>query len=275
MSERLKIAEYFVSRYSAAAVSAIQQLQAEEAGEFIEAIEDSLSVLALRSMLPTAAARCVEAMPRASATKYLNRLSPKDAAAILRNTGEEARTALLGMLSRRQALRISITLRYQNSLVGAWMDTAAICCRADMLIAEAKKLVIDEGYIYSRVYVINEQNEALGSVSLIELLQHVDERQSVSRIMNSSIKPIYASLTLEQAVEWDEWADADILPVIDRDQKFVGIVRFVDLWGAMAESSPADPVSKPNADVLGFAEIYCLRLADMMVAALSAKRTFN
>ena len=273
MSEGLKLAEYFVRQYNAAAVSAMQEMQADAAGELIDAIDDSLSVLTLRSMLPRTAAKCIETIAQASAIKYISSLKPKEAAAILRYTTDEVRDALLSKLPRRQAIRVSMLLRYQSSLVGAWMETASVTFRGDTRIADAKGQVFDEAYVYSQIYVVDDLNEVIGAVSMVDLLQQKDEEQSVSSIMNTLVAPIFASLTLRQAVESPVWKNSDILPVIDRDQKLIGIVRFIDLWGALEEpSSTTERAVQSHFEVLGVAEIYCLRLADVMVAALSANR---
>ncbi len=273
MSEGLKLAEYFVRQYNTAAVSAMQEMQADAAGELIDAIDDSLSVLTLRSMLPRTAAKCIETISKASATKYISCLKPKEAAAILRYTTDEVRDALLAKLPRRQAIRVSMLLRYQSSLVGAWMETASVTFCGDTRIADAKGQVIDEAYVYSQIYVVDDLNELIGAVSMVELLQQKGEEQSVSSIMNLPVEPIYASSTLRQAVESPLWKNSDVLPVIDRDRKLIGIVRFIDLWGALEEpSSTTERAVQSHFEVLGVAEIYCLRLADVMVAALSANR---
>lgn len=273
MSEGLKLAEYFVRQYNAAAISAMQEMQADAVGELIDAIDDSLSVLTLRSMLPRTAAECIETISNASATKYVSCLKPKETAAILRYTTDEVRDALLAKLPRRQAIRISMLLRYQSSLVGAWMETASVTFRSDTRIADAKGQVIDEAYVYSQIYVVDDLNEMIGAVSMVDLLQQTHEEQSVSSIMNTPIEPIYASLTLRQAVESPLWKHSDVLPVIDRDRKLIGIVRFIDLWAALEEpSTTTERAVQSHFEVLGVAEIYCLRLADVMVAALSANR---
>ena len=271
MSESLKLTEYFVGHHSDLAIDAIQQMPANTAGELIEAFEDSLSILTLKNMLPTAAIRCLQTVPQASAIRYLNRLNAKDAAAILRYASEPFRKTLLGELNRRHALSISILLRYPKTLVGAWMDTVAVSLQADTLISEARIQVIDGSYVYGDIYVVSSHNEVLGSVPLIELLQHENTEDAVSKIMKPISKPIVASLTLEQGVEWESWLEQDTLPVVDQDRKLVGIVRFVDLWGALVDTPTTEPDDESGADVFGIVEVYCIRLADLLTAMLTAK----
>ena len=55
MSERLKLAEYFVNNYQAAAVDELQQMPATAAGELIETLDDELSASVLHF---NAAHRC-------------------------------------------------------------------------------------------------------------------------------------------------------------------------------------------------------------------------
>ncbi len=273
MSERLRLAEYYVGHHCDTAVGAIQQMPADAASQLIEAIEDSLSILILKTMLPTAAARCLEAMSVSSAAKYLTRLNAKDAAAILRYSSDASRQALLGKFSRRHALRISILLRYPKTLVGAWMDSVMVSLQPDTGIADAKAQVMEGKYDYRDIYVVNRHNEVVGAVSVIDLLQHKDTDQTVAKIMNPVNSPIVASLTLEQGIDWEAWMEFDTLPVVDHESKFVGIVRFVDLWGALVDSPTVERLNESNDNIFGIVEIYCNRLADLMAATLAARPT--
>lgn len=271
MSERLKLAEYFVEHHNAVAIGALQQMPANAAGEMIEAIDDSLSVSTLVSMLPAVAAKCLTSVPSASAAKYLNQMGAKEVAAILRYTKEPTRKKLLGQLSRRHSLRVSILLRYPKPLVGAWMDSVTVCFQVQTSVSDAKLQVVDEGYTYNEIYVVGEDNHVLGVVPFIDLLQSSESEDSVAAIMKPAAKPIYASLTLKQAIEGSNWSEQDTLPVIDRDQKLIGIVRFIDLWGAMTASSTFDRDDTSHSQVFGITEFCCLSLADLMAAALSEK----
>lgn len=271
MSERLKLAEYFVEHYNAAAVGALQQMPSDAAGEMIEAIDDSISISTLRSMLPAAAARCLASLPSASSARYLNRMGAKEVASILRYMKESKRKRLLPQLSRRHAVRVSILLRYPKALVGAWMDSVTVCFQAQTSVSDARLQVVEEGYAYSEIYVVGDDNRVLGAVPFIDLMQRGDKDASVAAIMKPAAKPIYASLTLKQAMEWSDWSEQDTLPVIDRDEKLIGIVRFIDLWGAMTTSASPDRDSSSQSQVLGITEVCCLGLADLMTAALSQK----
>lgn len=271
MSERLKLAEYFVEHYSTVAVGALQQMPTNAAGEMIEAIDDSISVSTLRSMLPAAAAKCLASVPPDSSAKYLNRMGAKEVAAILRHMKESRRKELLRKLSRRHSVRVSILLRYPRPLVGAWMDSVTVCFQTKTSISDAKLQVVDEGYAYSDIYVVGDDNRVLGAVPFIDLMQLSETDGSVAVVMKPAAKPIYASLTLRQAIEWSDWSEQDTLPVIDRDQKLIGIVRFVDLWGAMTASSSFGRNDVSNSQVFGITEVCCLGLADLMTAVLSQK----
>ncbi len=276
MSEQLRLAEYFVDHHATAALRAIHQLPAETAADLIEAIDDPLSLSTLKSMLPSLAARCIECLPRASAAAYLNQLSARDAAAILRYVLEPARKELLEQLNRRHSLRVSILLRYPRSLVGAWMDAITVCVQTTTQISVAQKMVVAEGYIYRDINVVSDDNRVIGAVSSMELLKRDQSDEPVATIMHAAAKPLFASFTLKNAVEWNEWSKHDTLPVIDREHKLIGIVRFVDLWSALTESHGSEeslPPSSASSNVLGVVETYCLGLADLMAALLSDRQS--
>ncbi len=275
MSERLKLAEYFVNNYQAAAVDELQQMPATAAGELIETLDDELSASVLHSMPPIAAARCIESVPRKSASRYLDAMNAKQAAAILRQTDLEIRKELLSLMSRQQSFRVSVLLRYQKSLVGASMDVITVSLRPQSTIGNAQQQVVAQNYAHTDIYLVNSQYHVQGTVSYFDLLGHEDTGRPVSDIAKPSARPIYASLTLKQAIEHKEWSEQETLPVIDRDGKLIGIIRFIDLWRIMVEHPPEAPQSRQSSEAFGIAELYCLGLADLVFAALSTKRNMS
>ncbi len=272
MSERLKLTEYFVAQYTGAAVRAIQGMPSETAGDYIEAIEDSLSLSALSAMLPSSACSCLEAMPRPAAAKYLDQMAARDAAAILRHGSKAVRDELVALLSRRQSVRISMLLRYRKNLVGGCMENVEVAILRDASVGEACEQVAKAGYFEREVFVVDGENRVIGAVAVADLLKDAESGTPIASIMKPLANPIPAVMTARQAAESPQWSDRDVLPVIEHDRKLVGIIRLADLWRELATLPDSEPVSSANPDVFVVAEVCCLGLADLVTAMLSKGR---
>ena len=272
MSERIAFAEHFIQTHSQTAARVLEELSDEAVGSFIGAIPDSISLSVLTSMLPYHAAKCLETIPRNTAVKYLAQLNPKQAASILRQSIEATRTELIHLLPRFQASRLSRLLSYPRTLVGAWMDPVILSLPVETRVGEAKKRIFAEKYDYRIIFTVDIDNRVVGSVSLVELLKFSKDQASIIDIRQSTTNPIFASTTLDRAINADGWSDSDVLPVIDREEKLVGVLRFADLREALNRPSPDVHASTDSNSLVNITEICCLRLADLIVTTLAKEK---
>ena len=272
MSERIAFAQHFIQIHSQNAARVMEEMSAEVVGSFIEAIPDSVSLSVLTSMLPYHAAKCLETIPRDSVAKYLAQLKPKQAASILRQSIEATRKELMLSLPRLQASRLSRLLSYPRTLAGAWMDPVILSLPVETRIGEAKKRIFSEKYNYRIIFIVDIDHRVVGSVSLVELLKFSKDQASINDITQSTVNPIFASMTLEHAINADGWSDSDVLPVIDREEKLVGVLRFADLREALNRSSHNVHASTDSKNIVNITEICYLRLADVMVTTLAKER---
>ena len=272
MSERLQLAEHFIDSHGRNAARALEAMPAEVAGGVIDTISDPLSVQALKVMLPYHAARCVLAMPADSGSKYLAALTVREAAAILRHTGEEARKNLLDLLPRQRAVRVALILGYPQSLVGSWMDPITLSLPITGTVADARTRIKNEGYSHGTIFVVDDGNRIRGSISLVRLLLQAREEESLSALMQTAVEPVRASMTLERAFDAAGWLENDLLPVTDRDDRFIGVIRYAELRRALAKPSIADRAAERGDNLMGITEACYLGLADLLATTLADNR---
>ena len=83
---------------------------------------------------------------------------------------------------------------------------------------------------------------------------------------------VISSTTLDRAINADGWSDSDVLPVIDREEKLVGVLRFADLREALNRPSLDVHASTDSNNLVNITEICCLRLADLIVTTLAKEK---
>jgi len=268
MSERIRLAEHFINDHGQSAARALEEMPADIAGNLIDTISDPLSLSALTAMLPYHAAKCLAALPADAGAKYLAALGPGEAAAILRHLDEPDRKNLIDLLPRRQAVRVALLLGYPQLLVGAWMEPLTLSLPVTSIVADAKKRIANEGYDHDTVFIVDAGNKLRGSVSLAHLLLRAGEDLSLSAIKKDVAGVLHASLTLERAFDDPGWAGNDVLPVLDRSERFIGVLRYAELRRALSKPSLTARRTDGGDNLLGITEACYLGLADLMAMTL-------
>lgn len=270
MSERLVLAEDFVRSNRATAIRTLENLTPEAAAAFVERVPNDLSVDVLAGMQPYYAAKSLKFLPNDSQVLYLGAISARGAAAILRHIEEIERTALLDAMPAHIALRIRRVLAYRQSLVGAWMDPLVLTVPVDCLVGEAKSRLLQEEYEnHYHTYLLDAEQKICGVVQIARLLLQSDLSLAVSDLMEPVDDLLHASETLAAASGHAGWEKIAELPVVDRDGKFVGAMRLIDLRAALERPEPSAQLRESSASFMGLAEICYLGLADLMSASLS------
>ena len=238
MSEKFDIAQHFVAVNPQAAARALEELASPHASGFIDAVPDNHSVRILASMLPYHAARCVSYLSHEAAARYLASLQPRTVANILRYVTTEKRSQVLAHLPRRIASPVLIILNYALSMVGAWLEPAVLALPHDCTIGEAKTRLQNEGYVdFHRVYVVNDREMLLGFVKLTKLIQASDSHP-LDGLLEPALHRLRASASLEAALDDPGWLESDYLPVVDRRDRFLGVIRYAGLRAALTRPIP-------------------------------------
>lgn len=269
MSEKFAIAQHFVESNPQAAARALEELASAPASSFIDAVPDNQSVRLLASMLPYHAAKCVSLLSADAAARYLANLQPRNVANILRYTTAETRRRVLERLPRRISSPVLIVLNYSLSMVGAWLEPAVLALPNDCTVGEAKTRLQNEGYAdFHRVYVVNAGEMLLGFVKLTKLIQAADSHPLVG-LMEPASHALRASTSLEAALDDPGWLESDYLPVVDRRERFLGVIRYAGLRAALARPVAATEDQDMSGSFLDLAETCYLGLAEIMNTSLA------
>jgi len=183
-------------------------------------------------MLPYHAAKCIDSLSVAAAAKYISALESRFAASIFRHTGEDTRDAIISEMPSRHAARVRIVLCYSLAVVGAWVHPPIMALPLNCRIGEAKARLVREGYPdYSRVYVVNTDQSLAGFVRFVHFLGANDDRL-LADVLEPAPPALSANMSIEAALDDKSWLAGDYLPVIDRKERLLGILRYADIRAA-------------------------------------------
>lgn len=177
---------------------------------------------------------------------------------------------------------INEILKYPDDSAGSIMTTEYVSLRRDMSVSEAIKRIrrigIDKETIYT-CYVTEDNRKLMGIVSIRTLLLSDDE-DKVEEIMESNV--ISVNTTDDQEVVANLFNKYDFLaiPVVDKENRLVGIVTVDDAIDVMREEFTEDmevmaaitPSDKPYLKTSVF-EIWRKRAPWLLLLMISATFT--
>ena len=194
------------------------EMEPEEQELLIRGFSDNELKLLMEELYADDAADLVEEMP-ANVVKR-----------ILRHAQPEMRSA------------INQLLRYPENTAGSIMTTEYVSLRPQMTVEEAilriRRQVVDKETIYT--CYVTEGRKLLGLVSLKDLLLCVDDETPVEEIMLTNIISVTTHTDREEVAKMMSKYHFLALPVVDGENRMVGIVTFDDAVEVLEEETTED-----------------------------------
>ena len=137
---------------------------------------------------------------------------------------------------------INEILRYPENSAGSIMTTEYVSLRPAMTISEAitriRRTGVDKETIYT-CYVTSDR-KLLGTVSVKDMLLTADDNTPVSEIMDENVICVNTMTDQEEVAQMLSKYNFLALPVVDTDQRMVGIVTFDDAMDVLVEETTED-----------------------------------
>ena len=182
-------------------------------------------------------------------------------------------------------LRTSINqiLRYPEYSAGSIMTTEYVSLRPSMTVEEAilriRRQGVDKETIYT-CYVIDKDRTLLGIVTVKDLLLADDDEMKIQDIMITNMIYVTTQTDQEEVARMFSKYDFVALPVVDGEERMVGIVTFDDAMDVMEEEVTEDmelmsgmtPSEKPYLRSSPF-ELFKNRVPWLMLMMVSATFT--
>lgn len=232
----------------------LTEIPAADLAEMVEDLEESEFVVVFR-LLPKQLATNVFEYLELSHQKTLldqlrshrvqelmNSMSPDDRTALLEELPTKAANRLMMMLPPEERDIARTLLNYPEDSVGRVMTPDFIYLLTSMTVSDAltkiRILGINRETVYD-LYVVDSGMAILGYVSLATLVTAPLEKPVVE-LMGENVVKISAMKDQEEAVETLSRYDLAALPVVDLDDKLIGIVTFDDILDIVEEEYTED-----------------------------------
>ncbi len=178
--------------------------------------------------------------------------------------------------------QINEILRYPEDSAGSIMTTEYVSLRPNMTVEEAilriRRTGVDKETIYT-CYVTRDRH-LIGMVSVKDLLLCADDETPIADIMEENVISVGTHDDQEQVAQMFSKYNFLALPVVDAEQRMVGIITFDDAMDVMEDEATEDmevmaamlPSDKPYARE-GVMELVKRRIPWLMILMLSSTFT--
>ncbi len=174
--------------------------------------------------------------------EVLQELYVDDAAALAEEMPANVVRRILQQADPEMRRSINQILRYPENSAGSIMTTEYVSLRPDMTVGESILRIRRQGVDKETIYTcyVTRDRTLLGLVTVKDLLLAEDDDVSVSEIMSTN--PIFVTTHTDQEEVGRMFTKYNLLalPVVDREQRMVGIVTFDDAMDVIEEETTED-----------------------------------
>jgi magnesium transporter len=161
---------------------------------------------------------------------------------LLERLSQRQREALVSKMSPRDAAEAKRLLRFEPRTAGRLMTEKFAKVRPEWTVAEALehlKKVDPEVETIQSLYAVDAEGHLAGAVSLRKLFASAPEKK-ISEVMNKSVLSVRPDTPQEEVARQVSKYDIHSIPVVDEDNKPLGIVTVDDVIDVLIEEQTED-----------------------------------
>ena len=174
--------------------------------------------------------------------EVLDELYVDDAVDIVEEMPANVVKRILAQADPQMRREINEILRYPENSAGSIMTTEYVSLRPNMTVEEAilriRRTGVDKETIYT-CYVTSDRT-LVGLVTVKDLLLAQDDAQRISELMETNVISVTTQTDQEEVAQMFSKYNFLALPVVDAENRMVGIVTFDDAMDVMEDEATED-----------------------------------
>ena len=219
---------------------ALEQLSRDERSRLYNVLDaDSLAGILEYAEEPAVYLRELSIRRQAA---VLSRFESSEAVEALRQMDKNERSSLLELMEPEARSEISLLSSFDENEIGSRMSTNYISITAGLSIKEAMASLIKQAAENDNVttlYVVDSENTFCGAIDLKDLII-AREGSSLEDITTYSYPYVYADSDAEDCMRRLKDYSEDSIPVLDSDNKLIGVITAQDMVEAVEDELGED-----------------------------------
>ena len=174
--------------------------------------------------------------------EIVDELYADDAAALVEEMPANVVRRILQQASTEMRRSINQILRYKENSAGSIMTTEYVTLRPQMTVGEAILRIRRQGVDKETIYTcyVTRNRTLIGLVTVKDLLLAEDDEIKIEDIMLTNIISVTTSTDQEEVAHMFSKYNFLALPVVDGENRMVGIVTFDDAMDVMEDEATED-----------------------------------
>ena len=174
--------------------------------------------------------------------EVLDELYVDDAVDIIEEMPANVVRRILSQADPEMRKSINQILRYPENSAGAWMTTEYVSLRPNMTVDEAILRIRRQGVDKETIYTcyVTKDRKLLGIVTVKDLLLAEDDDMLISDLMITDLISVNTHTDQEEVASMFSKYDFLAMPVVDNENRMVGIVTVDDAIDVMEEEATED-----------------------------------
>ena len=184
----------------------------------------------------------IQSLSEREASNIIDNMMSDDAADLLEEMPANVVTRLLASARPDTRKDINHLLRYPEDSAGSIMTVEYMGLQQHMTVGDAIKKIRRIGLDSETVntcYVVDKEKVLVGTVALRYLIMH-DEDDVIGDFMNDNVISINTLTDQEEAADMFKKYDFSVMPVVDNENRMVGIITIDDVVDIIEEEATED-----------------------------------
>lgn len=233
-------ATYLRSLHPADAAEVLSSLESEVQAEVVARLSSEELALIFGQMDGEEAAEVAQHLDTGAAADVLDEMEPDMAADLLAEMEPAEATAILEQMDEAQT--VAPLLAYPEDTAGGIMNVAPPSLRRFMTVAESFQFIKQHYHDAEEVfylYVLDRNSRLLGVLNLRALIL-AEPAQIIEEIMDTNVISVRVDTDQEEVAQLFSRYDLLALPVVDAEDRLVGIVTVDDVVDVSEEEATED-----------------------------------
>jgi magnesium transporter len=220
----------------------LEALEAEQRPRLIALLGIDFDFTALTEVDDAVREDILEELPPSTVAEGVRDLDSDDAVAILGDLSKEDQAEILDQLPPAERTALARSLTYPEDAAGRRMQSEFIAVPPAWMVGQAIDYMRETAELPERfyeLYVVNEGGRFLGAVPLDRLLR-AKRPVPVAELMEEERRRVRADEDKEEVARLFQRYDLVAAPVVDKDDRLVGVITFDDVADVIVEEAEED-----------------------------------
>jgi magnesium transporter len=228
----------------------LEQLPHEELARYIELVGPEMGLPIFEFVSFEAKKAVIEILPKDVLGRLITLMSPDDRADLVEEVDESMKERILSLLFQAERQNLLNLLSYPENSAGAYMTTEYALLRMDDTVQDGLDQIRlqaprKENVYY--IYVVDTSFHLVGFISLRRLIM-ARRGEYIRDIMDKRVISVQVDDDIEEVAEKMRHYDFLAMPVVDDQERLVGLITFDDIYDVIQEEATEDMYYLANLD---------------------------